>query len=335
MVNREYEKNFYITGYVGEGAKRMLMDLENMENVALLDKAIGNRWMRFLYYRCERMTNRFSRFHWLKFLFYPWFSILHCSFRDDMENIVVFFNSGFCQELDLTVVDRLRKKNQNIRLVLYIVDPMSGFDAPEHMAVIDRMDLVYSINKVDCAKYGFCYYPLVYSRENTALRSEKHNNDTISDLYYLGSGTDRTELLKRISQKCNVEGIKTDFHVLSNEENKPEQGIRWHERPVPYTDNIRHLLGTNCILEIMHEAFDNPTQRYSEALVYNKKLLTNNDKIVTFEFYDPEYMRVFQTVEDIDVEFVKSREKADYGYQDEFSPRLLLREIADRPDLYR
>lgn len=319
------KRKIYVTGYVGEGAKRMLLDLKNMENVKLIERVIYNRVIRFLYYFWDRRTGGFRKFHFLKHLFYPWFSVLRICYRKDWENSILFFNSGFCRELDLAVVNKLRKKGRNIRLVLYMVDPMVGFDTPEHREVIGNMDLVYSVNKGDCEKYGFCYYPLIYSKVEGD--KPKADESLTSDIYYLGSGADRTDALKEIYQMCKAKEIKTDFHVLKNEKNQAEEGIIYHNAAVPYSDNVRFLLRSNCILEIMHKEFDNPTQRYSEAVVYNKKLLTNNDKISTFDFYKPEYMKIFRTAADIDVPFLQAKEKVDYGYEDEFSPRLLIQDI--------
>ena len=324
------KKQFYVTGYVGEGAKRMLLDLESMENVNLIEQVIDNRFIRFLYYRCDRITDRFRRFHFLKQLFYSWFSVLRVCYEKNVENNIVFLNSGFCRELDSTVLSRLKKKNRNIKLILYIVDPMVGFNEPEHKKIIAKMDLVYSINKEDCEKYGFCYYPLIYSREKGDTQKHNQEKDLISDLYYLGSGTDRTDTLEKIYQKCKKEGLRTDIHVLGGTEEKVQKGIIFHKETVPYSENIRYLLQTNCILEVMHEEFDNPTQRYSEAVVYNKKLLTNNGKITAFDFYDPKYMKIFHSVEDIDVRFIREKEEVDYGYGEEFSPKFLIQDMIDR-----
>lgn len=322
------KRQFYVTGYVGEGAKRMFLDLRNMENVEMIDRVIDNRLIRFLYYRCDKRTGRFRKFHFLKYLFYPWFSVMRICYKKDVENSIVFINSGFCRELDITVVDRLKKKNKTIKLILYIVDPMAGFNEQEYKEIIDKMDLVYSVNKEDCEKYGFYYFPLVYSREKE--EKQKFDKKLTSDIYFLGSGLDRTDTLTQIYQNSKTWGIKTDFHVLGNGENQAGEGITYHKAALSYSDNIRFLLHSNCILEIMHKDFDNPTQRYCEAVAYNKKLLTNNRKITTFNFYNPKYMRVFQSVTDIDVQFLKKKDEVDYGYGDEFSPRLLIQDIINK-----
>lgn len=326
------KRQFYVTGYVGEGAKRMLLDLEGMDNVELIERVINNRAVRFLYYRCDSMTGNFHKYRFLKYFFYPWFSVLRTCYKKNTENNIVFLNSGFCRELDVTVVDRLKKKEPNVKLILYIVNPMAGFSVAEYSKIIEKMDIVYSINKEDCEKYGFFYYPLVYSKVDVDMQKTDRENTLTSDLYYLGSGADRTDILKQIYRKCEAEGLRTDFHVLGREEGEDQSGgvLTYHKTAVPYSENIKFLLRSNCILEVMHKEFDNPTQRYSEAVAYNKRLLTNNCKATAFDFYDPRYMRIFKSVEDIDIQFLKDGTKADYGYADEFSPRFLIQDIISR-----
>lgn len=320
------DRHFWVTGYMGEGAARMLAELESRENITLLDKALDNRYARFLYYRLSDMTGYFKRGHALKKCFYPWYSVLKAvsKMKSDAESCIVFFNSGFCGELDVRVLSKIKKSGKNVKLVLYIVDPMTGFSEPEHFQVIKMMDLVYSINQADCEKYGFRYYPLIYSykEEQEAI----NENPCRSDLYYLGSGQDRTEILQKVYGECKRADIKTDFHVVSGSSRNAE-GIRFHQKPLSYKQNVEAIRNTKCLLEVMHKDFDNPTQRYLEAVVYNKKLLTNNIRTKEFAFYDPRYMQIFQTPEEIDFDFIRKEEAVDYGYQGEFSPIHFLEQI--------
>lgn len=322
------ERQFYVAGYVGEGARSMLLDLSQMKNMVLLDKVIANKPVRVLYYRISAWTKQFERFAFLKKLFYPWYTVLQIKPCPEKENCILFFNSGFCRELDLTVIQRLKKRDPKAKLILYMVDPMVGFDSEEHWQVIKQMDHVYSINKADCEKYGFLYYPLIYSVGGEAVCASE---EAKTDLYYLGSGNDRDEALSCIYKKCGKAGITTDFHVLG-EENRKCAGITFHQEPLSYEENLLHLLKARAILEVMHKDFDNPTQRYCEAVVYNKRLLTNNGRTKSFAFYDPRYMQVFEKMEDLDLDFLTQQEKADYGYQGEFSPCLFIQEINSRLD---
>ena len=60
--------------------------------------------------------------------------------------------------------------------------------------------------------------------------------------------------------------------------------------------------------------------RYFEAITMNKKLLTNNSAVVDFPFYNSKWIKIINSLEDIDLDWIKADEQIDYGYQDEFSP---------------
>ena len=93
-----------------------------------------------------------------------------------------------------------------------------------------------------------------------------------------------------------------------------------HYELLPYDENVEKANRSNCILEIVREGFVGFTYRYYEAVVYNKKLLTNNADIRRMKYYDARYMQYFERIEDIDWEWVKDSADVNYHYQDDFSP---------------
>lgn len=337
-----------VTGYVGEGAKRMLADLRTDSQIELWDHAFGQKWVRFLYYRLADKTDRFTGKEGLKRCFEPFLRIASKAVQG--VDAIVFFNSALRMEISYLAFQKLRHSYPNVKLILYIVDPIVGelADDPEYQAAIREMDLVYSINRRDCERYGFHYYPLIYSvsDEGDKDKETKHVPETkegaVVDqktgagpggghkpvLYYLGTGSDRTEQLFEIARKCKTEGILPDFRILDptragkKEEELPE-GVTFLSAPISYGENVSALKAADCLLEIMHEGFDNPTQRYCEAVAYHKMLLTNNPQTTGFEYFNQNYMSVFKSGEEIDLSFVKNAatgENVDYGYDGGFSP---------------
>lgn len=87
-----------------------------------------------------------------------------------------------------------------------------------------------------------------------------------------------------------------------------------------YQNTLKELRSTNCILEIVQEGQTGISWRAMEALVFNKKLLTNNKKMKEFKFYNPEYIQIFDNVDDIDFNWCKQKTAVSYGYQNEYSP---------------
>lgn len=321
-------RKYFVTGYIGEGAKRMFRDLEHQEQIILLEDIIPEKWKRFVFFRFEHFTKGFRHLNWLKKYFYRWYSVFRVKIPKN--GCFVFINSLFVSLYDAEMLERLKEKYPEAKMVLYIVDPMEGFCSEDNWRIISMMDLVYSVHQSDCEKYGFQYHPLVYSASSeTQKKCPLEVKDT--DLYYLGSGTDRTALLKDIARHCKSLGMTINFHVVcGGRKEEKDMMVAFHNTPLSYSENERMICQTSAILEIMHEGFQGITQRYVEAVVYNKKLLTNNENIKNLEFYDPRYMKVFHSVEEITKDFFESNPKVDYQYQGEFSPMHFIEQIEAR-----
>lgn len=108
-----------------------------------------------------------------------------------------------------------------------MVDPMVGFESEEHWQVIKQMDHVYSINKADCEKYEFLYYPLIYSVGGEAVCASE---EAKTDLYYLGSGNDRDEALSCIYKNAGKPALPQIFMCLEKKTGSAQElpSIRNH-----------------------------------------------------------------------------------------------------------
>ena len=106
-----------------------------------------------------------------------------------------------------------------------------------------------------------------------------------------------------------------------------DAGIHFNKH-LPYSDMLKILPNVQCILDIPQEDQAALTLRPYEAVVYNKKLLTNNKRIKSFKYYDNRYMQYFERVEDIDWDWLVSDINVNYGYQGDFSPYHLLNQLA-------
>ena len=119
---------------------------------------------------------------------------------------------------------------------------------------------------------------------------------------------------------CRENEVSREMHLFKAEQYLLPEDADIHYGLLPYEENIAKILESNCILEIVREGFIGFTQRYYEAIVYNRKLLTNNAEIKELPYYDERYMQYFEKPEDIDWDWVKDPEEVDYCYQGDFSP---------------
>ena len=58
--------------------------------------------------------------------------------------------------------------------------------------------------------------------------------------------------------------------------------------------------------------------------------MTNYKLVKNYKYYNPQYIQVFESPEDIDWDFVKEKKKVDYDYQGEYSPIVFLNKIKRR-----
>lgn len=229
-------------------------------------------------------------------------------------------------------------KKDNVECNLMLINSMDAenWNMQEIKGKIKSFDWagIYSFDPVDCERYGFrplgnCYYS---KKEEDAIRQEWPDSETrASDIYYIGGlRGNRENRITVLYDALKEHGVNAEFDIpvfgRQKLKSRPEAtGLNYITTGlVPYTKVLAEVLRTNVILEVLRDRQFGPSLRYYEAVCYNKKLLTTNPEIVHFPFYDPRYMRVFDRVEDIDFEWVKTKEEIDYQYVDAFSPLHLL-----------
>ncbi len=246
----------------------------------------------------------------------------------------VIFQPASMIHIGMSTLKNIHLVYPGCKLVLLLLDSIHAHSVTMRYAkkyiFSFEWDLIFSFDESDCREYGFTYMGLSYYSK-IDLSAQSRN---VSDLFYIGAKKDedtREKLLLEIYNRCKDKGIICNFKFRSMKKH-PElekQGINMLAKPQPYRDVLNDINATNCILEIMQPGQNNQTARYMEAVCYNKKLLTNNTEIVTLPFYNPQYMKVFISPDDIDFEWIKKEEAVNYNYDNEFSPIRILRTMEE------
>lgn len=215
----------------------------------------------------------------------------------------------------------IKDNRPDVKLVLLLVDSM-GVKGGHMVATRERLkqikwDIILSYDKNDCEQYGFRYIGLNY------YSPQKIEKEIIEyDLYYISiMKAGREKIIRQLNDLCKINHVKYLFQIVTF-----FRRITYGKcirKFLPYDVIIKNIEKSNCILEILQDGQKMQTIRYLEAVCYKKKLLTNNDNIVKYPYYNEKFMRVFKTVDDIDWKWVMRREKVDYGEYN-FSARKLL-----------
>lgn len=225
------------------------------------------------------------------------------------------------------LIQNLRARFPKCKIVCFYQDLARTMGDINPQTVYEYFDLVLSFDHEDCEKYGFIYYPLVYSK----LKVESDPAIQESELYFVGKVKNRFNDIIAIFEKCQTSGIKCDFHIVGvpKEQQVHTDKIDYCTQ-MPYAENLKRIQKTKCMLEIMQKGGHGYTLRYCEAIALGKRLITNNTEITKADFYNKKFISTFQGAEDFDVDFISQGEKeVDYHFIDQLSPLRLL-EFVDK-----
>lgn len=239
---------------------------------------------------------------------------------------IVFFDSI------MPVSPRRLSEYQNsyhVKYILYMVNSMIPPHDARMKASTAAVDFkyVFTFDIGDAETYGLFFNDNIYSKFITDTDKSINN-----DLYYIGGNNGRFELAVAIYDRLRSHGVIQRFRITDvSEKQQVFKDEICYNTFIDYKDSLKEMLNSNCILELMrvHENRKCATQRYYEAICYNKKLLTNNKNVVNLPFYNPDYIHVFERPEDIDWNWVKERVPVDYHYDGRFSPIHLLERIIE------
>ena len=225
----------------------------------------------------------------------------------------------------------------NVKCILLLLNSMDSEimkrSGIRNKVVNTKWDDIYTFDPEDVKKYHFKYLNFCYySKHDVKVTTENENQ-----IYYVGAlYNDRKKFIYDIYNWFVQNDVTVDFHLQKHgTDNNLE---------LPYSDKIHYFTGSKgrlsydeiiagdlragTILEVVQKNQAGPTLRYFEAVVYNRKFLTNNREIVNFPFYNEKYMKIFDRPENINIDWVKSRELPEYNYNNEFSPLHLLEKIS-------
>ena len=112
----------------------------------------------------------------------------------------------------------------------------------------------------------------------------------------------------------NIHGQHESYLLLN-----PNLHINYIDK-MPYIENLQRIKATKCLLEIMQKGGHGYTLRTCEAIMYDKKMLTNNPEVTKAPFYSSQAISVFNSAKDIDLDFVKTAKDFNYNYKEKLSP---------------
>lgn len=144
---------------------------------------------------------------------------------------------------------------------------------------------VYTFDKIDTTLYGLKLVNQVYRKP------DKIDYDcNKKDLFFIGKDKGRVKILSDLLDAINQEGLSYYFHIVVDKHTKSSTAYAnfLHQKGLLYSEVLKHITESKCIVEIIQAEQSGMTIRTLEALFFKKKLITNNQKIIEEPFYQKE-----------------------------------------------
>lgn len=252
-----------------------------------------------------------------------WYSRL---FKDNFENnnaeYCFIFTPGWYYP---GFIQYLKKCYPNSKFVFYFSDTISSKKEKIKKLSIsylkDNFDLVLSYNKEDVEKYKINYSSIYYSKL-PQQRIEKYKKFDAVDVVYIGAARNRLNDISAAFRKFKAAGLSCYFYVVVEKGREFEEidGITYSESILPFEDYLGRTFSAKCVMEILDKDTVGSTLRFWEAIMYNKKLITNYPYVKESKFYNNSFIHYYKEINDIDPTFVTKKNNPDFKYSDENSP---------------
>lgn len=299
----------------------------NEYDVEQLDRFVQmSAWMKGL--RELHFNDRINRHMWLpgKSLWNRWYTLSSYSFDPDEKYWVIFLNGTLRNYYSREFISSFKARRQNVHLALVMYDSFSNRHAGRAISMLDQFDAVFSFDAGDCQRYGMRHIWSTFSYPGFVT----HDETLKTSAFFVGAAEDRIDIMNPCfallaeslpNCKFNVVGVSPENQVFPN--------AITYNRGMPYKEALQYSFNTDLIVEVVREGQAGVSLRTCEAILFNKKLLTNNQALKSMPFYDERFMSVFTDTDDIDLDFIHSDKTVDYGRKDWFSPLNIIRELGD------
>ena len=237
----------------------------------------------------------------------------------DSDSIIIVVNSV----LAFLSPSYLKKLSRQNKLVLLLVDSYRNRPECETSKIKYFGNNVFTFDPEDALKYGFNLTQSYYSMIMPIGTDSVHKG-----VYFCGAKKDKLAKLHSAYKLFKDNSIDCDFNIMSvPKDEQVYDGINYMEQNIPYKEYIKSMQTMSCIFDVTQNNQTGVTIRYYEAVCYNKKLITDNQLVKKLPFYNPDYIQVYDKVENIDVDWIKKDIEIDYGYDGRFSPDHFLEEL--------
>lgn len=277
---------------------------------------------------CRRVLKKLK----LKSLYESYYRLLKIIKRNQSKNInILFFSPGLRGIYEEKFLWKIKKK-YGVKIGILFVDMFGTpptIRAEELLKKDGLVDYAYTIEEEDAQGNNFlklCFTPYAFYKEVGTIKKK--------EVYFCGTVKDRGPILEEVIYKLQTSNINMNIKLIVPDKKKYEHlnnvdgvSVNGYEGMLSYYEVLKDTKNADILLDINAIGQTALSLRPYEAVVYNKRLLTNNKKILEFKYYDEKFMRYFSVLTQKDIEWIQEDVEVDYHYKGEFSINNIIQDI--------
>lgn len=225
--------------------------------------------------------------------------------------------------VELPYLEYLKKRYPNAKFVKYVRDIISTqqsyYDKYKDADIFDHW---VTYDEGEAVKYGMRYFNEIESKINLPAEAKEIKYD----VFFAARAKKRLPQIIKVYDKLVSQGCKPFFYITNAkvEEQVHRDGIVYTDKLLSYRQMLIYSCQAKFMLEINQEGAVGYTSRYIEAILYNKRLLSDNMALINAPYYNPKNIQCFNSIDEIDVKDMMSDAPVEYNYRGDFSPIYLV-----------
>lgn len=224
------------------------------------------------------------------------------------DTVIVVYGMTF--SFSPKMVAELKEALPGATFTVYLWDSLKNL--PGSQEIVGLFDNVYSFDRADASE-RIKFLPLFYHKkfEEIAKASESAKKDYFCS--YIGTAHPQklkyiNDMSERLKEKYPDQFIyhyipsrlKYYYHKLKDKEYKSVKLSELSSERLSFNDIIDVFVRSECILDAPQQGQTGLTMRTLETLGAKKKLITSNQSIKDYDFYNPTNIYVYDPQEEFD-----------------------------------
>ena len=162
---------------------------------------------------------------------------------------------------------------------------------PNIANVIPLFDEVYSFEKEDCKKHGLKFKTnFIYKQETSERTTFKYQ------LFNISSKDRRSNTIINIAKQLKNKGIEYKIIIFDKKHKiKDNDFVDLIRKPIGLDEVNQYIKDSKVLLDIHREKQDGLSFRVFESLGLRKKLITTNQDIKNYDFYNPDNIQIIDS----------------------------------------